>query len=91
VRGCRRRTQRRGSRRWWAVADRACMKARQGAARGGADAEEGAARGGGDAQEGRGGWGRALGGSAVVACNVAGRRIREGGVGLCFCQRPPWA
>jgi hypothetical protein len=67
------------------------MKARQGAARGGADAEEGAARGGGDAQEGRGGWGRALGGSAVVACNVAGRRIREGGVGLCFCQRPPWA
>jgi hypothetical protein len=38
VQGCRRRTQWRGSRRWWAVADRACMKARQGAACGGADA-----------------------------------------------------
>jgi hypothetical protein len=64
------------------------MKARQGAARGGADVGEGAARGGDGAQEG---WGRALGGSAVVACSVAGRWIWEGGVGLCFCQRPPRA
>jgi hypothetical protein len=67
------------------------MKAMQGAARGGADAGEGDARGGGGAQEGQRGWGRALGGSAVVACSVAGRRIWEGGVGLCFCQRPPRA